>query len=200
MHAIRTRPALGWVRNEGLENQELLKRLATLQLRYDETVDELAVLRERDLPSAEAKKFQGLETEQLVSFSIDTDHTLYSVSIPLWKLFLSIADDMLVPAHESDLMNRVGQEVQDALASATHKQLSNAQPSTPIGKYVYVRDSSLADLLRQLLALALVEPEMVLRQSGDQRSTRTISQRCWVLTKFGRSKYLEKRARLASES
>ena len=35
VHAIRTKPAAGWVKNEGLDNQELLRRLANLQARHD---------------------------------------------------------------------------------------------------------------------------------------------------------------------
>jgi Domain of unknown function (DUF4062) len=56
VHLIRTKPAFGWIRNEGLQNQELLQRLATLQSRYDELETEAKDLRARS----------SLDVEQVV--------------------------------------------------------------------------------------------------------------------------------------
>jgi hypothetical protein len=201
VHAIRTKPAFGWVRNEGLENQELLKRLASLQERYDTQEQELQVLRASSYEQSSTTKFKGLDTIYPIAFTYGTDKSINSVDVTLSELFFCCADDMLVPCVEFKLRTAIKQAVipsiPQQLADSILKYAPTSDRIEHLRKNIEIEPSSLADVLRQLLALGLVEPQMVLRQSGDERGTSTVSQRCWVLTVSGRSKYLEKRARLS---
>lgn len=199
VHAIRTKPAFGWIRNEGLENQELLKRLATLQERHDALLAEVHALRTSATETAEASKFRGLDATLEVQFKSGTDKELHSVAPVLSELFFSIADDMLVPANEFTLQSSLKAAVIDALDTDAVEQFAKfaTNKADYLRRSISVEPDSVRDVLRQLLALGLVEPQMVLRQSGGQQGTSTFSQRCWVLTRAGRSRYLEKSARPA---
>ena len=45
--------------------------------------------------------------------------------------------------------------------------------------HVDIEVESIANVLRQFLALGLIAPEMVLRQSSNQQGMSTLSQRCF---------------------
>ena len=201
VHAIRTKPAFGWVRNEGLENQELLKRLASLQERYDSLEGEVQALRKVAEDHGETIKFQGLEAQFAVGFTFGTDKAVQTVDVSWSELFFSVADEMLVPCSEYKLRDAAKLAVIAALPVQTIAALTkySSDPPSTLKRDISVQVDSLTTMLRQFLAIGLVEPEMVLRQSGDQQRTSTISQRCWLLTRAGRAKYLEKRAIPASD-
>jgi Domain of unknown function (DUF4062) len=196
VHAIRTKPAFGWVRNEGLENQELLKRLASLQERYDSVERELQTLRATSVSKADSKKFQGLDSLHTVTFTYRVDNTVHGVDVPLSELFFYAADAMLVPCNESQLRSALTPAVIACLSAEIIDTLTKyeSDKGEALRLNLHVKSDSLANVLRQLLAIGLVEPQLVLRQSGTEGRTSTTSQRCWLLTSAGRAKYLEKRA------
>jgi len=186
VHIIRTKPASGWVRNEGLENHELLQRLALLQERFDRQEEELNVMRNAMLAEVETAKFQGLDAK--IEILTDKDSRIETL---LSDIFFAIADQMLTPCMEHILARAVNA----SLKIAADDPSSNG--SRLNGATAVVDNSTLAAILRQLLALGLVEPEMILRTSGDNNRTDTIAKRCWKLTSLGRAKFLEKTALLA---
>ena len=186
VHIIRTKPASGWVRNEGLENHELLQRLASLQERFDRQEEELNFMRNSMLAEVDTAKFQGLNAKIEILTNKDS-----RIVVMLSEIFFAIADLMLTPC------------IENIIAGAIKARLiepADDPPSNGIrlnGATAVVDKSILAAILRQLLALGLVEPEMILRTSGDNSRTTTITKRCWKLTRLGRTKYLEKTAILA---
>lgn len=197
VHAIRTKPAFGWVRNEGLENQELLRRLASLQERFDAQQAELLSLRVSAGFSIDTRRFRGLESQIEMAFKLGTEKTIHRTTVQLSDIFFASADEMLVPCTEYRLRNTMKASVIAGLPAesvATYTKYSSSGKDEWLTSNLDVEVESLADVLRQFLALGLIEPEMVLRQSGDQKGTNTVFQRCWVLTAIGRAKYLEKRA------
>ena len=202
VHAIRTKPAFGWVRNEGLENQELLRRLASLQERFDTQETELRSLRASVGFQPDTQRFRGLDSPIEVTFKLDAEKAVHETTVQLSDMFYSAADEMLVPCSEYKLRTTMRTTV---IASLTAESVATYARYSSTGKDDWLRSNlnmeveSLANVLRQFLALGLIEPEMVLRQSGDQKGTNTVSQRCWVLTNAGRAKYLEKRALPASD-
>lgn len=185
VHAIRTKPAFGWVRNEGLENQELLKRLASLQERYDKQEAQLQALSASISAEADARKFRGLDATIEISFTCGHDPTMYGTNVPLSDAFIACADDMLVPCNEFRLQYAIRPAVIAALPAMMFDSLTRHTSNKDewLTENMDVQKGSLERILRQFLALGLVEPEMVLRQSGDQKRTSTVSQRCWVLTR-----------------
>jgi hypothetical protein len=186
VHTIRTKPASGWVKNEGLENHELLQRLASLQERFNRQEEELNFLRNAMLAEADTAKFQGLDTN--IEIPTDKDSRIQAL---LSDIFFAIADHMLTPCMEHNIARairaRLNTTADDPSSNGSHLD----------GATAVVDNSTLAAILRQLLALGLVEPEMILRTSGDKNRTDTIARRCWKLTRLGRAKFLEKTAVLA---
>jgi Domain of unknown function (DUF4062) len=197
VHAIRTKPAFGWVRNEGLENQELLRRLASLQEKFDTQQAELQSLRASAGSLIDTRRFRGLEGQIEVAFKLGTEKTVHQVAVQLSDIFFGCADEMLVPCTEYRLRSTMKTTVIAALPAesvATYAKYSSSGKDEWLKSNLDVDVDSMGSVLRQFLAIGLIEPEMVLRQSGDQKGTSTVSQRCWVLTGAGRAKYLEKRA------
>jgi hypothetical protein len=67
-----------------------------------------------------------------------------------------------------------------------------------IHRSISLSDDSFKAITRQLMAHGLIEPQLVLRHSGDTKGTYTSSDRCWVLTAAGKKKFLSKAAFRAS--
>lgn len=183
VHIIRTKPVPGWIRNEGLENHELLRRLATLQERYDKQENELNLLRDAMRDRLDAAKYQGLDSKIKIQTDSDSE-----IEVRLEDIFCIIAEQMLTPCREF----KIGQAIKAGLKIDSCDALRVKGDHT---KAIVVIDrSTLASILRQLLALGLVEPEMVLHTSGDKDRTQTSANRCWKLTNSGRARFLEKSA------
>ncbi len=185
VHIIRTKPASGWVRNEGLDNHELLRRLAALQERYDKQEEELNLLRNAIRDKLDAAKYQDLDSKIEIQTDIDS-----RIEVQLEDIFFAIADQMLIPCREY----KIGQAIKACLDIKYGDSLSDIFGDTKAT--VVIDRSTLASILRQLLALGLVEPEMVVHTSGDKDSSRTTGYRCWKLTNSGRARFLEKSAAL----
>lgn len=199
VHLIRTKPAFGWIRNEGLQNQELLQRLAALQSRYDKLEAEASELKDLAKARAGANRFQSLEKCYGVTFKVGAAEPAHTVDISWEDLFFGLADKMLIPCEEYTLSEALRSIVVASLQQDVVSQLTKYYGSTSdrlrqlIGN-IRVEDDSLSAILRQLMAKGLIEPQLVLRQGGDQKRTFTSTHRCWALTQSGRDKYLEKRA------
>jgi hypothetical protein len=202
VHAIRTKPAFGWVRNEGLENQELLRRLALLQERYDTKEAELQSLRATIGAQTDIKRFRGLDSKIDITFKLGNEKAIHMATVQLSDAFFASADEMLVPCTESRLRTTMKSAVIASLSAESVEvftKYSSSGKDEWLVSHVHIELQSIADVLRQFLALGLIAPEMVLRQSSNQQIMSTLSQRCWVLTGAGRAKYLEKRALAASD-
>ncbi len=201
VHLIRTKPAFGWVRNEGLQNHELLQRLAALQSKYDQLESEMEDLRTTSGLLTEAGRFQSLEEVYSVKFRVHSDREGRHTAEISWNdLFFGLADEMLVPASERKLLEKLPPIVAGALAPTAFQQFTQHSSGDSREKLqrlagaLDVEEDSLKAILRQLMANGLIAPQLVLRQGGDQSRTYTLSDRCWALTPLGSNKYLEKRA------
>lgn len=199
VHAIRTKPAMGWIRNEGLDNQELLKRLANLQSRHDQLEEETRKLRTTTAEQADVAQYQPLEEQFQVRFRIGNGTAIKKLSVTWAEMFFGTADEMLIPSSES----RLQAAMKDVLIEKIEGREDSADFGLPIGTPIQVRrsitqfSSSFKAITRQLMALGLIEPQLILRQVGDETGSDTTSDRCWVLTPAGRSKFLRKTAYLA---
>lgn len=202
VHAIRTKPAMGWVRNEGLENQELLKRLASLQGRFDQLEEETKALRKASGEIAEADLFQSLDCLYAVEFKIGNLVKLGEFELTWASMFYGIADEMLIPCSEAKLRLTM----KTVLIEGVNARPELKPENWPTGGNIEIRKAitislrSLKAITRQLMALGLVEPQHVLRQSGDETGSETTSDRCWVLTSQGRAKFLKNTAYLVTNA
>lgn len=202
IHLIRTKPAFGWVRNEGLQNHELLQRLAALQSRHDQLQAEAEELRSKITSDTGTTGFQRLDELYAFAFTIMGESTVHSTEISWSDLFLGLADDMLVPTSEYRLRSKIGRTVAENLTQAQLEQFTRhfgggnaAQKFAHLSGKLSADDEALRATLRQLMANGLIAPELVLRQEEDiQGRPRTSMDRCWALTTLGRKKYLEQRA------
>jgi hypothetical protein len=183
VHTIRTKPASGWVRNEGLENHELLRRLAALHERYDKQEEELNLLRDAMHDKLDAAKYQDLDSK----IEIPTGKGSI-IEVQLEDIFFAIADHMLTPCREYKIGRAINSGLNIDSCDSSKDKGDHTKASVAIDR------STLESILRQLLALGLVEPEMVLHTSGDKNRTETNANRYWKLTNSGRKRFLEKSA------
>ena len=107
---------------------------------------------------------------------------------------------MLVPTSERKLREQYATVIVGFLDTESIKKFTHHHPGNELDKVKYlqivvaVHEDSLQQTLRQLMAIGLIGPQLVLRQGGDQYRTITTSDRCWALTPLGNKKFLEKRA------
>lgn len=185
IHLIRTKPAFGWVRNEGLQNHELLQRLATLQSRYDELQSEAVELREIASKQLESGSLRKLEEPSDLAFRVGSHTEQFTSKVSWLDLFYLLADKMLVPATEDDLLVTFETFVFESL-----RHDANVRGQSQI----HLANKKLFDdILRLFMAHGLIAPQLVHMQQTSFGKTTGKSERCWALTEIGNRKYLEKR-------
>ncbi|WFP49269.1 DUF4062 domain-containing protein [Methylomonas sp. EFPC3] len=199
-YAIRTKPADGWVRNEGLQNQELLKRLASLQDRYEKQSSELNQLKSTIGVNVELEKYRGLDThyEVAVTTRRSSSNQLHKFEITLSEVFFASAEELLVPISEEYFNQILVYSMSPCLEFLAPTESKDKTKWTQLS--VIFTKNSVRGILRQFMALGLVEPQSLPRQTGSDNATHTVYLRCWSLTSLGRSKYLERRALLIDDN
>jgi hypothetical protein len=198
VHAIRTIPAAGWVRNEGLDNRELLKRLVTLQARHDELEEEAKALRKASSQLSFAENLQSMDEE----FPVDVRETKggesFTVSMTWNALFYGLARYMLIPIEEWDLNRLICGMVASVLVNTPRgDQFVVDKTKDQIGQVrraIGVNQSSVTTIMLQFMAHGLVEPWVVERQRALLGRDRVENVECWVLTTEGRRRFLSRAA------
>lgn len=192
VHAIRTQPAQGWVKNEGLENQELLRRLAGLQERHDRLSEEAVELRR--LMGGEHGNREQSELGQPAALTFDLAGQPQTITLTWAELFFDLADDLLTPIQEALVSNRLRELI---ITHISHTPLRN----TPAGQQsdaqfrasIRLTPDMVRHVTRHLMAFGLLEPHLLVRQIGQEGGrSHTFPDRCWVLSSLGREKYMSR--------
>jgi hypothetical protein len=214
VHAVRTKPAVGWVRNEGLENQELLRRLATLQEKFDCLEDEAKALRDLVGRQSVAGRYQDFDEFYEVSYRIPAISWASKVAITWSDLFFGSAHRMLIPCDEASLSEAlngvtfravIDAPLPDELAAAVKAHIAKIvkeqqlkpgyEPSAErILADIRIEDTSLRQFTHQLMALGLIEPQAVLTEGVVPYIQKRGYARHWTLTTAGRTRYLSRTA------
>ena len=121
--------------------------------------------------------------------------------MPLSHLFFSAAEEMLVPCQETTLHSAFKHAIISSLDEGTVEALASkwfVDKRESLYQSLNVSVDSMRQIILQLLALHLVEPQTIMKKSSTDPGADTL-QRCWSLTHTGRAKYLEYAAVLAGD-
>lgn len=197
LYAIRTKPALGWIKNEGITNQELLQRLANLQERFDIQSNELDILRKQTQINSDTTRFSGLDSYFSIKVNSRQYEDVTDITKKLSEIFYYLASEMLVPCSEDSLRRHLGKLIEESLKDTplkikkTRSEFSGAFIAIP----KFSADiKSVERILYQLMAIKLIEPQLIQKQAGSDGKIDTHSERWWILTDLGKNKFLEKAA------
>jgi hypothetical protein len=189
--AFQTHPAIGWVRAEGYNDEELLRRLTNLQERFDAAQSEIATLREQMGEMTNASQYsQGDErvniSSEFVRNSGDGQEEDFSDVVQLsWnEIFFGIGSRLMLGATNDQLTRALEPIILGALTS---------RPEYDQGlrtRRCFVTPSTLQLIVNQFAALGLVEPQQVPGTGEDLRGRGySTLENGWRLTAKGRAKY-----------
>jgi hypothetical protein len=185
--SFRTHPAIGWVKADGYNDTELLKRLADLQTRYDELSRQAQVLREKLNLSIDAARFAQGEDRVELEFSIDPSlnpHYARSVALSWDEIFFGLGNTLITPAEEREIDFALRLLIRDVAGSTESPRLQSSAlgPSFENIKGWRISPISFKRVLTQLLALGLIESEVLTNVITD--STKLLAM--WRLSELGR--------------
>lgn len=192
--AIRTNPVEGWVRSSGIDNSELLKRLADLQARHDQLLEENALLKDTIQTSTPSSEFaSGSDTVELEFTFLGEKKSEESVTLTWEQVFYGVAEEFLTLCNERSLTDELRKLVFGAFNGSSRFQELGATSKVAAGN-CNPSKSSIRKVIHQFLALGLIEHETVNRTVADiyKPITHMIAENCWRLTKKGASLYLRK--------
>lgn len=199
--AFTSHPAIGWVRADGVNNTELLQRLADLQQKYDLLFEDARRLRENaDLDIASEQFAQGEETVEIGFSTLDEsekeilfDKPTHTIQLSWDEIFFGIGMMLAVGARHSDIRVALSPVIAGAfLGTEEGNKLVRTFDVEAIKVQSYVSDASLLQILRQFAALGFVEPDMITSTQQTQFGPLihfTDIHDVWRLTPKGRKKY-----------
>jgi hypothetical protein len=178
---IKTYPAIGWVRATGIPNAEVLSEMNSLRKRVSELENELASARAAipagpnvdDLVSLDEKvTIRGSYSERGYAGRQGVTAT-WSTRLTWRELFSTVAPQLLLPAYDSILRNRIANLL-----------------LTRIGREEYqaaVNDLDFDGLKVQLMAYGLVDVRPLKTENGGMALF-------WTLTSYGQQLMLQTRS------
>lgn len=183
---IAENPGVGWVRADGVDNQDLLKRLADLQLRFDNMAAENARLQQSLQNTDDA--IRGLSTGQdIVDVELvvnqGENNAVDTTVSPTWDaLFFGIAKDIFTPCSEARIRNLLTNVAKGEFSELT---------STMNSSTYHLTDASFEKIKLQFLAFEFVE-----LQAEERQITPNYRQRytTWLITPRGRRHFLRSSA------
>jgi hypothetical protein len=199
--AIQTHPAIGWVRAQGYDDEELLRRLTNLQERFDAAQSEIATLRRQMGEMTDASGYSQGDEKIDVSFYLDwVDIDKDSPKTPThvvrlsWdEIFFGLGLTLMSVARYWDLREAFKPIVFGAISGspefAAKIEQSKRYSQDPQDK-LHVTRATLQLVLNQFAALGLVEPQVItLTNTTDNGRTYTSLEHGWRLTTKGQVKY-----------
>jgi hypothetical protein len=199
--AIQTHPATGWVRAVGYNDEELLRRLASVQERFESAQSEIAALREQLGEVADASKYSQGDDKVDISFYFDRyvgldkdDPSVPTSTVQLsWnEIFFGIGRELMSVARDYDLRKALSPIIFGAF-SGSPEFLAKTRSSWELSQLpdqCRATNAALHSILDQFAALGLIEPQLVTRTTTDdaKRIYSTLEDG-WRLTAKGRTKY-----------
>lgn len=182
--AIKTNPRPGWLRGDGVNNQELLLQVAELSSRVEKLRAQNAEL-EKDRSRFGVEDIAGLEDTYEMTFSEGRAPSDLKLKVSWSEIFFFLAEDLLHGLSEREVASGLW-----AFVSGLHDfdaQMSNGHVSRECVEQISV----------QLLGLDLIEPVTVgrnkTRRSGGKTTQIPYKARGWQLTPKGKSLLVSKR-------
>jgi hypothetical protein len=190
VHIERTNPAKGWVRNEGLQNQELLQRLANLQSKYGLLEDEHISLKNLVGDKKTQIGLQGLSEKLNLELSHTETGTPFHLEVKLSQLFNGVAESILTPARQWDLHDELKMTIFDFIRNTDLEQYldKNLVEKRGAAFALSVKSPTLERIIYKFMALGLIEPlvlQVARRTSGGGQTLH--NERHWVLTDIGKN-------------
>ena len=195
---IQTHSAIGWVRADGYNDTELLRRLADLPHRYDKIHAEAESLRARLGASTDTSAYAQGNEQTSVFFHFGARHprpqnkTSDQVRLSWAEIFFGLGMAMMVSARHQDLADALSPTILKLFDGSGEFWLKTRDKDPErISRSCLPTTESLDAIVRQLVALGLIEPHLVSRTFSDDngRISSTLED-SWRLTTEGRTKYL----------
>jgi hypothetical protein len=188
IHAIRTKPVAGWIRNEGPERGALLERLATLQAQYDALAVEAADLKSRAQANTPGPSFPSMSAVTDIAFRVGAIEERFIVALTWAELFNSVGEKLLTPCREFYVGAALRPAIFGAVANTPVMERITSQgfAISNVEEHVAIEPTSLAMFLHVLLAEGLVEPVEVEQTMSAVGRVNSRTTRGWVLTPKGR--------------
>ncbi len=204
VYTIRTNPQQGWVRNQGLDNQELLTRLAQLQAKFDLLSAEAEELKKIACLNSENKKYADGQDQFDLYFGWKDykKSKAYRKTLSWDNIFYMLGETMLVPAKELQIKNMLVTMIYASLHEypTIYEESILLKNSYEVQSKIHVDYLCLRAVIHQFLALRLIEAFPVPYQQeshGNFGASGTEIDRFWALTEKGRVRFLDRYAVLA---
>jgi len=187
----------GWVKAGGIDNIELLSRLADLQKRYDDLIEENIKLKEISIHSDPTQFAFGSHKLQ-IDFKYTDNSKTWQCEISWHDLFFLVGKTAVAGCHEIDIEYALSYLILDYFEDTKdYVYLSNEIQSSPDERHKYKLSKESFKIIRnQFLALELISIKSNAYTSKNtifDRDVVNIS-RVWELTDKGRKLFLSETA------
>jgi len=204
--SIVMNPQTGWVKAGGIDNTELLSRLADLQQRYDNLVEENNKIKNSALFIDTEKFLQGNDLIN-IKFSFNDEDTK-EIDLSCNQILFGIGENLVIQCEIDNVEEYLGIFVLDCFKNSNEfLELLKLEPDKYKSYFrVKVIAESLLELEVQLQILELIDVSSVVKQSSGsgllfnrgsnrgQSSIRTYIEKTWQLTGKGLKLYLSQKA------
>ncbi len=199
--AIQTHPATGWVRAVGYNDDELLRRLANLQERFESAEREIDALRQQLGEVADASRYSQGDDKVDIPFQLDKhavldedDQRIASSNVRLsWdEIFFGIGRELMSIARDYELRKALSRVIFGAYSGGAEslKRTYSDYQIAQLPEKCRVTNATLQTIVNQFAALGLIEPQLVSRtRTDDSKRTYSTLEDGWRLTAKGRTKY-----------
>jgi hypothetical protein len=195
--SFATNPQKGWEKAAGIEKVELLERLADLQQKYDNLVEENLKLKEYAI-TFESEQFAFGFSKIKIDFNYRGSSKIWQCETSWNDLFFTIGKLAVTGFDEWEIKSSVSHSILGYFEDTEDfNVLSDAIQSSPIEEGEYKITNECFETIRnQFLALKLIDISASTFTEGNKISnhffTSTEVIRMWELTEKGRQIYLSK--------
>lgn len=195
-------PQKGWVKAGGIDNTELLTRLANIQQRYDNLVEENRKYKSSAL-FFDIDKF--LQSDELIDIKFHfKEDDIKEIELTLNQILFNIGENLIIQCEINDVRNYLETFIFECFKKSNeYSEIILVEPDKYKNYYSVLIDSeSLFKVEIQLQVLELIRVSSIIKNTGKNdaffRSIRgeyqTYLKKTWQLTEKGRKLYLSQKA------
>lgn len=188
-------PQTGWVKAGGIDNTELLTRLADLQKRYDALAEENNKLKESSI-HFDPNQFAFGKAKLQIDFNYMDDSKIWKCFISWHDLFFAVGKTAIAGCNEMEVIDVLSYLILDYFeASGDYINLGNEIKSIPYERDEYKISAKSFEVIRnQFLALELISIKSNAYIPKDAIFDEIYISRVWELTNKGRKLFLNETA------
>lgn len=187
-------PQTGWVKAGGIDNTELLTRLADLQKRHDNLIEENNKIKDSALFFDETNFIQG---EGLLSVKFSLSDETHELELSCNKIVSAIGEYLIIQCTIDNVKNYLGKYLLELFKNS----IENPEDYNRYWR-ASVDDKSFLQIEIQLLVLEIIQVSSILIQnSGENSIVRSLEgenytriEKTWQLSEKGRKLYLTQKA------